>query len=673
VNGKIAFTRLQGGNYEICAANADGSGQANLTNSPGDDTGAAWSPDGTRLAFVSNRGQNTYKSGNIFVMNEDGSGVRQLTFYPDAADINILGPAWSPDGSRLLYIYIAWSPLGGGGIHTLLYTLDPNGGGSQPKLIGSALGVIFHAPAWSPDGTRIAFALSGVDTRYIPSRVRSFVHVMNADGSGETKVADAGGPNSGHTLINASPSWSPDATRLVFVSNQDGNAEIYVMNADGGGRARLTNNPADDGHPVWSPDGSKIAFTSNRGGALQVYVMNADGSGQSPVTDGASDSLDPTWQPLAPKSVTQPAPATVQFSDWGYSVPESGQNGSGNAFVTVTRLGDLSGEATVDYVTSDGTANAGPDYIAASGTLRFAAGEASKVITVSVADDSAPEGSETINLRLKNLQGARFGLSTSAVLTVVDNDVPSSLNPIDEPEVFVRQHYLDFLNREPEAEGLAYWKSGILQCGMDARCIHNRRIGVSAAFFIESEFQENGYYVYRVYKAALNRRPSFAEFTADRDRIVAGTNLDASKQAFADEFAQRNAFAAQYPTSMTPEQYVDALNANTGNSLTQVERNALVNGLRAGAETRATVLRKVAENQSFRQKEYNSAFVLMQYFGYLRRDPDEGGYQFWLNVLNNKEPNNYRGMVCSFITSREYQFRFIGFATRSNADCSSQQ
>ena len=191
---------------------------------------------------------------------------------------------------------------------------------------------------------------------------------------------------------------------------------------------------------------------------------------------------------------------------------------------------------------------------------------------------------------------------------------------------------------------------------------------MSAAFFIESEFQETGYYVYRLYKSGLARAPQFTEFVGDRGRIVANSNLDASKQALAADFVLRPAFVALYPAGLTNTQYVDQLNANTGNSLTGSERNNLVGGLNSGLEDRSTVLKKIAENQLFRQREYNAAFVRMQYFGYLRRNPDQSGYDFWLGVLNS-QPNNFRGMVCSFITSVEYQRRFGTVITRSNAQC----
>ena len=121
---------------------------------------------------------------------------------------------------------------------------------------------------------------------------------------------------------------------------------------------------------------------------------------------------------------------------------------------------------------------------------------------------------------------------------------------------------------------------------------------------------------------------------------------------------ERDGFKARYD-SLTNAQYVDALNANTGNSLTQSERDALVNALNAGTQTRAGVLRSIAENEEFGRKEFSAAFVLMQYFGYLRRDPDTAGYQFWLNKLNQFDGDFRRAeMVKAFITSGEYRVRF---------------
>ena len=260
-----------------------------------------------------------------------------------------------------------------------------------------------------------------------------------------------------------------------------------------------------------------------------------------------------------------------------------------------------------------------------------------------------------------------------------------SPNSIDLVEFFVRQHYSDFLNREPDAEGLAYWTNEITRCEGDAACIHGRRIGVSAAFFIEQEFQETGYYVYRFYKASFNRPPNFGEFTADRSRVRDGGPLELNKQAFANGWVQRPAFVAAYPTTMSNTEVVNKLFDSAGLTASRYDalRQQEILAMNAG-RSRAMILRDVIEIPDFKNvpdphdarynelkqvSQYNPAFVLMQYFGYLRRDVDAAGYDFWLDVVNNREPNNYRGMVCAFITSREYQLRFGAEVTRSNADC----
>ncbi|HEX8098489.1 MAG TPA: CHRD domain-containing protein, partial [Pyrinomonadaceae bacterium] len=246
-------------------------------------------------------------------------------------------------------------------------------------------------------------------------------------------------------------------------------------------------------------------------------------------------------------------------------------------------------------------------------------------------------------------------------------------NPIDEASIFVRQHYLDFLNRAPDAGGLGYWTNEITKCGADAGCISSRRIGVSAAFFIEQEFQQTGFFVYRLRRAALGTQPSYAQYLVDRSQLASSSEPD--KTAYALAFVQRGEFVAKYPTTQTGSEFIDALiatvKANSGVDLA-VRRPDLANEYIQSntlVESRTRVLRKLVEYPEFVQAETNPAFVLAEYFGYLRRDPDPGGYAFWLNVLNNKEPNNFRGMVCSFITSQEYQERFGSTATRANIEC----
>jgi hypothetical protein len=213
-----------------------------------------------------------------------------------------------------------------------------------------------------------------------------------------------------------------------------------------------------------------------------------------------------------------------------------------------------------------------------------------------------------------------------------------------------------------------YWSDQIRQCGTDELCIHNRWIDVSAAYFIKNEFQQTGSFVYGLYKGSLGRNPKFAEFMPDRNRVVGGSSLEASKQALADNWVTRAEFKSSYPDSLSNEAFVNKLCDAAGLSAYSTERQTFLTALQNGA-SRSAVLRGVIESDAFKTKEYNRAFVLTEYFGYLRRDPDDAGLEFWLNVLDNKEPSNYRGMVCSFITSAEYQKRFGSVVAHSNSEC----
>jgi YVTN family beta-propeller protein len=261
----------------------------------------------------------------------------------------------------------------------------------------------------------------------------------------------------------------------------------------------------------------------------------------------------------------------------------------------------------------------------------------------------------------------------------LNRDEPLTPNALDTAQYFVWQHYRDFLSRDPDTGGLDYWTSQITNCGSDPACIHSQRIGVSAAFFIELEFQETGYVVYRMYRGAYGSRNgaptraaiTFNQFIADRSLIVGGAGLPQSTINYANAFVVRPEFLAAYPAGALSETFVTSLysNAGLGGAEFAAQRQAAIDGLNAATKTRAQVLLDMIEIQQFKDREYNPAFVLMQYFGYLRRDPDQGGYDFWLNILNASQPRNFRGMVCSFITSTEYQLRSGPSITRSNQDC----
>ncbi len=253
---------------------------------------------------------------------------------------------------------------------------------------------------------------------------------------------------------------------------------------------------------------------------------------------------------------------------------------------------------------------------------------------------------------------------TDAVFTATRDAVIRG-NVIDTPDYFVRQHYLDFLGREPDESGFNFWSDQILSCGSDTACIERRTINVSAAYFLSIEFQQTGGLVDGLYRASYDRRPQFAEFMPDtsavaRNVIVGEANwaqqLETNKQAFIDAWMQRPAFRAAYD-GLANDAYVNTLLAHTRGF--NGDRDALVRGLGDGSLTRSAVLRQVVENDGFVNTKRNETFVMMQYFGYLRRDPDESGYQFWLNKLNQFNGNFEQAeMVKAFIVSGEYRARF---------------
>jgi hypothetical protein len=254
---------------------------------------------------------------------------------------------------------------------------------------------------------------------------------------------------------------------------------------------------------------------------------------------------------------------------------------------------------------------------------------------------------------------------------------------INDSDFFVTQQYVDFLSRFPDQSGFNFWNNEITTCGTDAACIENKRINVSAAFFLSIEYHETGYLVYKMYEAGFGNLPGKPvpvrreDFTPDTKTIgnglVVGAQgwedvLNNNKNAFALAFVQRPAFTAAFPASMTATQFVDKLDANIGNVLNSTDKANLVNILGATPSDnskRAQVVRTVAENSTLDTRDFNKAFVLTQYFGYLRRNPDEGndtnfdGFNFWLGKLNQFNGNYVQAeMVKAFLVSGEYLNRF---------------
>ncbi|HEY0083569.1 MAG TPA: tetratricopeptide repeat protein, partial [Pyrinomonadaceae bacterium] len=258
------FYAKRSGNRAAAAANP-----LRLTTEIAHDWHPDYSPDGSRIAFASNRDGAT----EIYVMRADGSDVRRLTFNTTEDDC----PAWSHDGQR-----IAFQSRRDGQME--VYVMDADG--SNQRNLTNAPGEDTR-PAWSPDGRRIAYGSNTLDA---PTNYEIFT--MRADGSDKVKLTD-------NSSFDSDAAWSPDGSRIAFTSDRDGKSyEIFVMNADGSNARNLTNHPGDDAKPVWSPDGKHIAFAGNRPNKTDfpaVYVMDTDGRNQRLITAARTFDDEPAW------------------------------------------------------------------------------------------------------------------------------------------------------------------------------------------------------------------------------------------------------------------------------------------------------------------------------------------------------------------------------------------
>jgi aldose sugar dehydrogenase len=533
------------------------------------------------------------------------------------------------------------------------------------------------------------------------------------------------GPNGNLFVVsntNASVYEISGKQPALFIANLNGAQETPPNNSNGTGTATLLLSPDETTARV------SLNFTSLSSTQTEAHIHGPAASGVIgpilfPLPNGNLSDVPITLTPTDVANLkngqlyvnvhssnfpngeirgqfgTSSSASSVQFSAATYFVSES----AGRAVVTATRLGDTSAGTTVNYATSDmaganncnvnsGNASSRCDYSNTIGALHFAAGETFKTISVPLTDDAYAEGNENFTVSLSGATGSSLGSPNVATITITDNESTAGANPISVTDFFVHQHYLDFLSREPDAGGFQFWIDQILTCGNDPQCPEVRRINVSVSFFLSIEFQQTGYFTERAYKAAYGSGTGTStlggahqlsvpiirlnEFLPDSQTIAQGVivgqgnwqqKLDDNKNAFLAEFVQRSRFTAEFPLAMTAAQFVDKLNVNAGNPLSQSERDQLVSDLGTNARTRAQVLRTVVENANFANLEFNRAFVLMEYFGYLRRNPNDApeqtldytGYDFWLTKLNQFNGNYINAeMVKAFISSIEYRQRF---------------
>ncbi len=713
------------------------------------------------------------------------------------------------------------------------YALTTTTGGFADATIPTTVGNTFHPFNIQNIGGSlyVMYAKVGSDGEDEAGVGNGFVRRFNTDGVRDLTFGINNGPLNSPWGIAIAPSiFGVFGSALLIGNFGEGNPSIHAFNPTTGAFLGTLQNEAGEGIVIDELWGLQFGNGVVGGDPGTMYFTAGIGEEEH----GLFGSL---------KATTALATSLIQFATDDFTISE----GSGHIDITVTRAGDASGTATVNFNTFDESqpdhASQKSDYEIALGKLTFNPGETSKTFRILIVNDIFDENDETVDLALSNPTGAGVGLGSpnTAELTITDNDTGApTTNPIDGSFFFVRQHYLDFLNREPDAGGLVFWATQIESCGADAACRDLRRINVSAAFFLSIEFQRTGLEAYLTHRAAFGLLPSgppvpvlYGTFERDTQALqkdfVFGTPgadavLEANTVAFFDDFVTRPEFVTKYPSTMTNEQYVDALLASAGldptnqrlfvttltnaaenpptvpttttgaarpasfgtakflfnaaqtamtfsatinnidvtftqtsdtnDNLTAAHihasatvtpttnapvvwgffgqpfndnnpndqvfgplpsgvggnffgkwdapegngttlaaqlsnlrtghayinfhtvqffggeirgnfpaetafRDTLVAGLNGGTETRATILRKVAEAEELKLREFNRAFVFMEYAGYLRRDPDVSGFNFWLNKLNSFNGNFVDAeMVKSFILSGEYRQRF---------------
>jgi hypothetical protein len=394
----------------------------------------------------------------------------------------------------------------------------------------------------------------------------------------------------------------------------------------------------------------------------------------------------------------------LQFSSNTYVVQED----ETQVPARIIRTGSTAGRVTVDITSNDATAKQKGDYSYVAGRIVFENGEAQKDVAVLIGEDSYSEGLESLTILLSNpTGGATLGATATASVQVLDDTSEPTTNTIDDSRTYVGQHYHDFLYRQSDQAGEDFWTNSIEQCGTNQSCRDGKRVDVSTAFFLSIEFQQTGYLVIRAHKAAFGNSkstPRYTVFLRDQREISEGVivgqgnwqaQLDTNKQKYLEDFVSRPEFTSlpSFAPGAAAATYVDALFQNAGVTPSTAERNAAIAAYGTGDTAgRAAALKSALESGSLFNALYNPAFVLMQYYGYLRRNPDDSpdnnfnGYDFWLNKMNQftlpgEDARNEQvalarvrraEMVKAFIVSGEYRERFFGSASGNQSTATVQ-
>ncbi|MFL6256934.1 MAG: carboxypeptidase regulatory-like domain-containing protein, partial [Pyrinomonadaceae bacterium] len=495
---------------------------------------------------------------------------------------------------------------------------------------------------------------------------------LNAEGAVETRAAqtDASGNYSSGDLgcrngVKVTPSkiglsFTPQA--LNFVSTRC---------LAGSGTANFV--ATSDSAPRYTLSGR---VTDGRGDGISDATVTLGGSVTAVTTTDAVGNYSVAGLPAGSSYTLSPSKAGqyLKFST-GVSVLNSNQtvNLTLIPYVSVfVRVTDAAGNALPGVTLRLGEQTLGAPLTNTAGTVTF--------------NVTHPANGETTTKLTPSKYGYAFSPSETSFSTRGGNQTFSFsgalLNQIYDTQFFVRQHYADFLSREPDAEGLAFWTQGVEKCGAADGCREVKRIDTSAAFFLSIEFQNTGFLAYRAYRAAYGDLPDkpvplmLGEFLPDTRQLGEGVvvgregwqgRLAANQTAYFLRFVTTERFLSKYPEGMDGDAFTRALYATAGVEPSDEDLDTALQTFRVMSPTaaRANVLQTLVENETLRRRETNRAFVLMQYFGYLRRDPDSApdadfsGYQFWLAKLEEFGGDYRRAeMVKAFLDSTEYRQRF---------------
>jgi hypothetical protein len=698
--GRFFFQSDRDGNDEIYGMAANGMGQVNLTNNPAFDTDPTASSDGSRFFWVSNR--DAADNLEIYAANANGGSVVRLTNSP-ASDID---PAVQPLPSAAT---LGTFQLGAAaytvseGAPTLEITVTRTGGsGAASVEISTVAGTASERNDFTLISRRLYFS-AGETTKTVRLSV---IDDFRIEGDETLTVtlsdpfnASLGAPSSAVVTITDNDSSVAAAGATLFGITEAGNLVRFSSATPGTIDATVPVTGLQANETILGMDvrpatrqlyalgstGRLYIINQVTGAARLASTLTAAAGDDNPFTALSGTAFGVDFNPVPDRlriisdadqnlRVDVSNGAAITDGTLAYAANDANAGQNPNA-VGAAYINNMAGATTTTLYVIDsardilatqnppnnGTLNTvgplGVDTTAVVGFDVTGTGAALAVLTVGGASQLY-----TINLTTgaATLVGAVAGGSNLRAVTAA-NPRP---NPIDNTEFFVRQHYLDFLGREPDTAGFNSWVSVLENCpdqfnnSPTSPSVACDRVTVSSAFVRSREFELRGSFVVRAYFAAYGRVPTFREF--QRDLMALGGDTDAeafaNRARFPDDFTQRPEFASIYD-SLSNAAYVDRLIANTGATIPAAVRDQFVADLNNAVKTRSQVFREIIDRQEFISAVFNRTFVLMQYFGYLRRDPDPAGFQAWLNYLN-ANPTDFRTMVFGFVNSVEYRSRF---------------